>query len=739
VFLSKKMLKRFLYKITNFIIKSFVKELEDPFIYIPIFIAIGIGAFFKTDISLGEFSYVMFIATSVVFSSIGVLRYFFEAFSTRTCIILFASILCSIYCGYVASLVRTKLLDTKLLRENFGHPVKLDGIIEQIEVQEKSTRVYLADVKIVDNWWGEGETLPIFPKIRINLRQKLDILPIIGSKAYVRAVLMPPPNPILPNGFDFPRFAYFKGLSAIGYAVSKIHTKGEDVGVHLFIDSVRQKIGSRIKDSIPKPASVIANGILIGDAAGIGEKDFAALRVAGTAHLIAISGMHIAVVAGLIFFVTRFLLSRLPSISLKWNIKKIAAIVAICFSFAYLLISGSPVSALRAFFMSGLVLLAILIDRHPQALRGLTITTIIILIFTPEMLFSPSLQMSLAACLALITGFNTSYKKLNLRFANRLLKKSKILHIIANALKYIGSITYASIVAGLATAPFIIYHFNQFSIYSVLANLISVPLSDFIIMPIGMISILLMPLHMEYPLLVVMRYGIDCMLWISRFISELPNAALYIPSFSDSGIVAIALAQILWCLLRTRLRYIAAVLSIYGCTTIWRYASPDIIISGNAKLFAVSTRGLESGSPTKSFVLSSIQKERYAQKAWRQTLKPDSFAEKALDRYIIPNCSQAFCQWELYGKKAIIYADRGRHYPEICDLIDSNAEQREIDVFVNMINDIKCQNAKINVTSSDLAKNGTYTLRLDSRREWQIDRVLDHLSSGRPWVSQSVD
>ena len=161
-------------------------------------------------------------------------------------------------------------------------------------------------------------------------------------------------------------------------------------------------------------------------------------------------------------------------------------------SLIYLILAGSSISAQRAFIMSSLTLIAIIIDRNASPMRSIGLTALTLMLLTPESILSASLQMSLAACMCLVAVFE---------FSKKLCSRIGYDSYFKKALNYAVSITLSTLTAGLATAPFVIYHFNQFSTYSVLMNLVAIPLSDFIIMPLGLITMLMMPFHVHGHLL----------------------------------------------------------------------------------------------------------------------------------------------------------------------------------------------------------------------------------------------
>src|SRR5205085_1200756 len=124
------------------------------------------------------------------------------------------------------------------------------------------------------------------------------------------------------------------------------------------------------------------------------------------AHVLSISGYHMAVVAGVVFFVIRALLALIPGLASRHPIKKWAALAALAAATFYLLLSGAEVATQRSYYMIGIVLLAVLVDRTAVTFRTLAVAAIAVLLLAPEAIVHPSFQMSFAATLALVAGYH---------------------------------------------------------------------------------------------------------------------------------------------------------------------------------------------------------------------------------------------------------------------------------------------------------------------------------------------
>ena len=232
-----------------------------------------------------------------------------------------------------------------------------------------------------------------------------------GSAVRLRATLMPPSEPALPGDYDFGRQAWFAGIGAVGYSLSAPTIEAgapeapTDLRLWAAVQRVRQAIGARIAAALPGETGAIATALITGERGGISDATTDAFRDSGILHILSISGFHMAIMAGSVFFLVRLALAAFPSIALVYPIKKWAAAAAMLAAFAYLLISGAAFATVRSTIMIAIMFLAVLLDRPALALRNVILAATLILLAFPESLFDVGLQMSFAAVLALVTVY----------------------------------------------------------------------------------------------------------------------------------------------------------------------------------------------------------------------------------------------------------------------------------------------------------------------------------------------
>lgn len=266
------------------------KELENYQLWLPVFIAFGILIFFALpfdpSIWLSSAILVISIIAYLVIRSYDTLR-------------IFSCFLIAFALGFNSMQLRVLTINSPILSTPLSK-VTVVGLVEEAAKTEKGYRLLINNVKI----YGYKGPLPKLIRMSTNL----DISEImIGDTIKAYADLMPPPKPTMPEGFDYAEYAYFKQIGAIGYTIGKIKKVESDLGTNSFnINIWRDKIAQRIKANMSLRSAGIAEGMLIGNIGAINKLDYEAIRIAGLAHIIAISGMHIVVVVGLVFISVRF-------------------------------------------------------------------------------------------------------------------------------------------------------------------------------------------------------------------------------------------------------------------------------------------------------------------------------------------------------------------------------------------------------------------------------------------------
>ncbi len=409
-----------------------------------------------------------------------------------------------------------------------------------------------------------------------------------GDFITLKAKLNPPPTPALPGGYDFARYAWFKKLGGVGYAVSPLARLKDSkltpaLSFNVFMQTLRRSIGARIEAVLSNETGAIATALITGERGAISDFTNEAYRGAGLYHILSISGLHMAIMGGSVYFVLRVLFALLPMIALRYPIKKWAAVGAIIGSFAYLLISGDAFATIRSFIMIVMMFLAILVDRPAIALRNVAIAALVILIIFPESILDPGFQMSFAAVTALTAGFELIRSRTATPDRDGIPIWRRLLWPFA-------AVVLSTLIASAAVAPFAIYHFHNAQHYSVLSNLIAMPVCNLIVMPAALLTLLTMPLGLEAGPLIFMGFGIDLMTKTAIWVSDLPGSVSHPPALANHVFALVVTGGFILLVVRQAFRLVGLAFITLGIALAPGTRLPDILIGRDASLVAMKNQ-----------------------------------------------------------------------------------------------------------------------------------------------------
>ncbi|MEK7801337.1 MAG: ComEC/Rec2 family competence protein, partial [Pseudomonadota bacterium] len=396
--------------------------------------------------------------------------------------------------------------------------------------------------------------------------------------------------------------------------------------------------------------------LMTGERAAIYEEDWQALRVSGLAHIISISGLHVAMVAGPVFFLVRFFLALIPFLALHYPIKKIAAACALLVACLYVGLVVPSVPTTRSLLMTAIMLIAVMLDRSPISMRLVAVSAIIVLIFQPESIWSASFQMSFAAVAALVAVAEALAPFWSSAYGQASWFKRAGLWVMGALL--------TSLVAALATAPFSLYHFGQLATYSVFANFVSIPLSGLIIMPMLMVSFILMPFGLDMWSLQLMGKGVEWLLDVARATENLPYAQLSIAAAPVSFLVWSSVAGILLLFLHGRVRLISIVPALVSFYCLMSATQPVMLVSEDGGVMALHDK--------KNMIVSSTKKSKFVTESWRKYLGVTvdnvlEFPREGMWQNI--NCGGGLCRMVVTGQK-ITYGDKLYELHQDCSWAD---------------------------------------------------------------------
>ncbi|MEE9272287.1 MAG: ComEC/Rec2 family competence protein [Robiginitomaculum sp.] len=473
--------------------------------------------------------------------------------------------------GFGRAAYHTKAVAGQILRQERTF-YTVTGWIERAD-QSKTMETWY--IRVFDM---KGRKLSAPPK-RIRLRTKPHGF-IPGDALSINAMLTAPPGPAIVGGYDSARRAYYRGIGGYGFAVSI--PKAIDIGTLPLgqrlarkLVKARYALSRRIQARAPPKTAGLQAALLTGDRSGIFKAQEESLRDAGLAHMLAISGLHMGLLAGGAYFFASFGFSMIGPLARRYDMRKGAAIISIVFASVYLLMSGASVSTGRAYIMAVIMFAAVLLGRRAISLRSVAVAAGITLMLHPESLLSSGFQMSFAATTALVVVYRWWSARREFTpqygFANRLWSGFKGLFV-------------TSFVAGFATGGFAALHFHRFARYGLLTNLLAMPVFTFVVMPMGFIAILLMPFGLDGFALKIMGLGLEYILKISDWVGSLKGAVLYIKGANGLIISIFGLGFTLLCLGPAKLRW-SGLVGITISLVLWKSVQhPDMRISQDARI-----------------------------------------------------------------------------------------------------------------------------------------------------------
>ena len=514
-----------------------------------------------------------------------------------------AIVLMALGLGLTAAKTRTLNVEATVLQQNIG-PTALTGRVEKIETFPVGVRVILTVPRI-------SGLQPYQTPGRVSLRMK-GRQPVFwpGDWIRVRARLSPPSPPAAPGGFDFQRHAFFRGIGAVGFGLgpAEVMALAKDTngaGGGYFIARLRHHLTGLITTALPGIKGGVAAALMTGEKRAVDENTTQNLRDSGLAHLLSISGLHVGLVAGIIFTGVRFVLALMPFAGLRYPIKKWAAIAAILGAFCYAMIAGATLPTQRAFLMLSLALIAVVFDRRGISMRSLAWAAVVVMLIQPESLLGPSFQMSFAAVMALIAV----YEWVTRRSQARRQERSILPDWVRTVGLYIAGVGLTTLVAGLATAPYSAFHFNRIADYGLAANLIAVPITALWVMPWAVISFALMALGLEAFSLTAMSWGLDLVIAVAETVSGWPGSVTLLPAMPDWGLVIISLGMIWLCLWQRRWRLWGLFPVVLGMASVFYTDPPDLLVDSKGQVVA-----LKSDSGELRF--SNLVRAKFTRETW---------------------------------------------------------------------------------------------------------------------------
>lgn len=606
--------------------------------------------------------------------------------------------------GFCAAQVRTAQVAAPVLERPTG-TTRLQGVVAEVEAMAGGgQRITLDDVVVAVD--GARPT-----RVRVRGRDETPVR--VGARVALDAQLMPPPQPSAPGAFDFARHAWFQGLGAIGSArgVPEVVEEQAEGGLVTSLNDLRNRISRRILSVLPADGTgAVATALVTGETAAIPRGVLDDYRDSGLAHILSISGLHMSLAAGLVFFVVRGGLALVPAVALRRPIKKWAAAVALLTTFFYMMLAGAPVPAQRSFLMTGIVLVAVLLDRVALSMRLVAWAAALVLLLAPEALVGPSFQMSFAAVAALIAA----YEVLSPRLAGW---KAEHPGWLAAGGHYVLGVVLSTLIAGSATALYGAYHFNRFAVWSVVSNAVAVPLSG-IAMPFAALGLLLMPLGLDEWAWVPMGWAVAAVNWVAKVVAHWPAAALTLPVLPLWGMLTFTLGFCWLVLWRRRWRLWGILPMVIGLGSMALDRPPDILVDGRG--YSMAVRTADGG-------LLINRGGRILRETWTRRAGPEArerWPRKGRSNDGRLACDALGCVYRVDALQVALVREEGG--------IEAACAGAQVVISAVPLRDA-CRGAAVVVDRFDLWRRGAHAVwlaadgaRLESVAEWQGERPWSH-------------
>lgn len=471
-------------------------QYQNLFLYVPFLMAGGAALYF-TAYNEPNFSYcAVFVIISIVL------------FAIKKLPIIIRALLLIIF-GFCYACCFTNFINTPTISRNM-HNLSLTGDIQSINYKDNVAQIILT-VNADDIHVGKGTA-----NLRLSVKNT-DNLPQIGDRVHINGGLFKTNHAYAPETFDFAQWAYFNKITALGYANDiNIIKHNNTFNINSWRNTMRHKANSFLVDSL-----------VLGYKSAVADEDNKIWTATGIGHVWSISGFHMTLVGGWLFLIMFFIFRAIPQITNRIPAKIPATICAWFGLIVYLFLSGVDTATLRAFLMTSLVFGAFVFGRNAISMRNVAIAFCIIFFINPYSIMQAGFQLSFSAVFGLVWLYQDVKPKM---------PQNKLLKIIYACI-------LTSLVAAVFTAPFVATHFGAIPTYSLIGNLVLLPVFSVVIMPLVFIGTISVMFGIKTPI----NWAHDIYNWlieVAENISNLPCASLNTPHISNFALIFFVLAFI---------------------------------------------------------------------------------------------------------------------------------------------------------------------------------------------------
>jgi competence protein ComEC len=532
-------------------------------LWLPVGLILGIGAYFYL-VDWRQWTAFMLVAFAAALAGVA-------AGPTRwgRALIVF-SLAAALGCGLIWWKAE-RVAAPRLAREQL---MELNAVIESVQAMaaQGATRLVVRPI---------GEGLPV--RLRVNVAEDKAVPGLEpGATLHLRAWMMPPAPMAVPGAYDFSRAAWFQQIGGSGRALDiAVVAPASERTVGARIAGWRQRLSAHIRTRLGGGEGGIAAALATGDQYGIPDADAEAMRRSGLAHLLSVSGLHLTAVVGAVMLLTLKLLALSPALALRYRLVLIAAGAGALAGIAYTLLTGAEVPTVRSCIAALLVLAGIALGREAITLRLVAVGALAVLLLWPESLPGASFQMSFAAIVAIVALHE--HPRARAWFARR----------DEGWPARLGRDLFALVLTGLAVelalVPIALFHFHRAGLYGALANVVAIPLTTFIIMPLEALALLFDLAGLGAPFWWLTGRALSFLLWLAHTAGEAPGAVAFLPAMAPAAFGLMCAGGLWIALWRTRLRQLGFIPVVLGAAWGLAAPTPDLLVTGDGRHLVLRT------------------------------------------------------------------------------------------------------------------------------------------------------
>lgn len=693
-----------------FFFQPFLDQRDRWFLWLPVFAIGGIALYFALPF---EPSRIFLALTPFLLYGLFLLR---RRFFLAPCLAAFLTLAAGFNAAQIETASRAApMLDEKIPRAS------ISGMLYRADALPEGSRLVIKNPSIAGM---PKESAPRF--IRFKTHAGLENLPPPGAQINVWGPLWPPGEPVLPGGYDFRRNAFFKqiGGSGVSYGALRASEIEENPpffwdGFLLSFEKARRALSLKTYRLLPENQAAMTAALLTGSQTGIAPDVMNAMRASGLSHLLSISGVHVSMIALLLYVPLRALLALSPFVALRWPIKKIAAAAGIVGTIIYTFLVGADAPTVRSALMSGLVLFAVLADRKTLSLRLVALAACLVALAAPSGVVGPSFQMSFAAVLAMIAAYEKRLDK-----QNEEATASAMPDLARKFMRHGKDIVLTSLIATAATTPFTLFHFQNLSFYGVAANMLAIPLTTLWVMPCLLLTYLAAPFGLEALPLRGAGIGVDLTIGIAKHVAAWPYSQLILPPLPLWAFGGAVLGGLWLCLWRGRFRLFGLLPIAIACFYPLSAQAPSVFISGDGTKWGAR---LEDGR----LALYGKYFDSFTADQWRQRMgKPETLFFGPDDPPNEPglSCEDSSCRYKMRESAVIFLAETAMEKE-----IETACAAEAYAIVYPLALPSECRASRL-IDGKDLSAHGAQTMT-----ETEDGFRIDSTRSGRgqrPWSAK---